>query len=184
MSATVRQHANSYRDKGLKVMRTLKQFLDTYAESHQNPLNQVIHIVCVPAIFFATLGLMWLVPIGRFLPFVSAGTAPYVNLATVFGVATIPFYLRLSVGSLLTATLWALLSFAGIVEIQSSGLPLGWICGAVWIVAWAVQFYGHHVEGAKPSFADDLQFLLIGPLFVMQKINRLLTTGSIHRATH
>ncbi|HWU68191.1 MAG TPA: Mpo1-like protein [Stenotrophobium sp.] len=166
-------------------MRTLKQFLDTYAESHQNPLNQWIHMVCVPAIFFATLGLMWLVPVGRFLPFVPAGAAPYFNLATAFAVLVgLPFYLRLSFGSLLTGTAWSLLSFAGIVAIQSHGLSLGWICGGIWVAAWAVQFYGHHVEGAKPSFADDIQFLMIGPLFVMEKIRRLVTTGSIHPPTH
>ena len=47
-----------------------------------------------------------------------------------------------------------------------------------------MQFYGHHVEGAKPSFADDVQFLLIGPLFVMQKFNRLITTGSLRPTVH
>lgn len=166
-------------------MRTLKQFLDTYAESHQNPLNQWIHMICVPAIFFATLGLLWLVPIGRFLPFVPAGVAPYVNIATVFALLVgLPYYLRLSFGSLMTGTIWALLSFAGIVAIQSHGGSLGWICGGIWIAAWAVQFYGHHVEGAKPSFADDLQFLMIGPLFVTQKLIRLATTGSMRHTAH
>ncbi len=165
-------------------MRTLKQFLDKYAESHQNPVNQWIHIICVPAIFFATLGLMWLVPIGRFIPGISPELAPRINLATVFAIATIPYYLRLSFGSLLTATVWALLSFAVIRYINTHGLSLLWISASVWIIAWAIQFYGHHVEGAKPSFADDVQFLLIGPLFVMQKINRLVTTGSIRPVTH
>jgi uncharacterized membrane protein YGL010W len=166
-------------------MRTLKQFLDTYAESHQNPLNQVIHIICVPAIFFATLGLMWLVPVGRFIPGISAEMAPNINLATLFVVLIgLPYYLRLSVGSLIIGASWSLLSFAGIVAIQSHGLSLFWISASVWVIAWAVQFYGHHVEGAKPSFADDVQFLMIGPLFVMQKINRFVTTGSIRPATH
>ena len=166
-------------------MRTLKQFLDTYAESHQKPLNQVIHIICVPAIFFATLGLMWLVPIGRFIPGVPTDIAPSINLATVFALFIgMPYYLHLSFGSLITGAVWSLLSFAGIVAIQSHGLSLFWISATVWVVAWAVQFYGHHVEGAKPSFADDVQFLMIGPLFVMQKVNRFLTTGSIRPTTH
>ncbi|MES2490774.1 MAG: Mpo1-like protein [Pseudomonadota bacterium] len=166
-------------------MRSLKQLLDTYAESHQNPVNQWIHVFCVPAIFFATLGLLWLVPIGRFIPGVPADIAPSINLATVFALLVgLPYYLRLSVGSLLIGTVWTLLSFAAIVAIQAQGWSLFWISAIVWIVAWAVQFYGHHVEGAKPSFADDVQFLMIGPLFVMQKINRLVTTGSIHPTTH
>lgn len=166
-------------------MRNLKQLLDTYAESHQNPVNQWIHVFCVPAIFFATLGLLWLVPIGRFIPGVPADIAPSINLATAFCVLVgIPYYLRLSFGSLVIATVWTLLSIAAITAIQSHGLSLFWISAIVWAVAWAVQFYGHHVEGAKPSFADDVQFLLIGPLFVMQKVNRLVTTGSIHPTTH
>ena len=166
-------------------MRTLKQFLDTYAESHQNPVNQWIHVFCVPAIFFATLGLLWLVPIGRFIPGVSADLAPNINLATVFALFVgMPYYLRLSFGSFAIGAVWSLISFAAIAAIQSHGLSLLWISATVWIVAWAIQFYGHHVEGAKPSFADDVQFLMIGPLFVMQKINRLVTTGSIHPATH
>ena len=41
----------------------------------------------------------------------------------------------------------------------------------IFIVAWIGQFYGHHIEGKKPSFAKDLQFLLIGPLWVVKKIS-------------
>ncbi len=48
-------------------MRSLQQFLDDYGDSHRHPVNQWVHIVCVPAIFFSTLGLLWLVPIGRWL---------------------------------------------------------------------------------------------------------------------
>ena len=38
---------------------------------------------------------------------------------------------------------------------------------AVFVVAWIGQFIGHKIEGKKPSFFDDLRFLLIGPLFVL-----------------
>jgi len=38
---------------------------------------------------------------------------------------------------------------------------------AVFVVAWIGQFIGHKIEGKKPSFLDDLRFLLIGPLFVL-----------------
>ena len=40
----------------------------------------------------------------------------------------------------------------------------------IFIVAWIGQFYGHKVEGKKPSFIKDLQFLLIGPLWVLKKL--------------
>jgi uncharacterized membrane protein YGL010W len=44
-----------------------------------------------------------------------------------------------------------------------------WGCAAAWVLAWLAQFYGHYKEGAKPSFLDDLLFLLIGPVFVLDK---------------
>lgn len=160
-------------------MRTLDQFLHAYAVSHQNPLNQIIHVICVPAIFFATLGLGWLVPVGRFIPGVPADIAPWINVATLSMPFAALFYLRLSFGSFVIGTVWTVLSVILILAIQHAHLPLFAISAAVWVVAWAVQFYGHHVEGAKPSFADDLLFLLIGPLFVQQKLRRWVTTGSM-----
>ena len=63
--------------------------------------------------------------------------------------------------------------------IQSMYWPLLWISIGVWVAAWIAQFYGHRVEGAKPSFSDDLIFLLIGPLFVQEKFGRLVRTGTL-----
>jgi uncharacterized membrane protein YGL010W len=48
-------------------MQTQQQFLNEYSVSHRNPINQVIHFVCLPVIFFATCGLLWLIPIGDWL---------------------------------------------------------------------------------------------------------------------
>lgn len=152
-------------------MRNLQQYLADYAVSHQHPLNQKIHIVCVPAIFFSTLGLLWAIPVGRWLG-APAAWAEWINGATLLAVPSMIFYLRLSLGSFAMMALWFALSVAGILAIRSAGWPLAWICAAIWVIAWAVQFYGHKVEGAKPSFADDLVFLLIGPLFVMDKLRR------------
>lgn len=160
-------------------MRTLTEFLDAYAESHQNPSNQIIHMICVPAIFFATLALLWLVPLGRLIPGLPAESAIWVNAATVLMPAAALIYLRLSVGSLLIGGAWTAISVALIVLIQQAGLPLFAIAALIWVLAWAVQFYGHHLEGAKPSFADDLIFLLIGPLFVQHKLHRWIRHGRL-----
>ncbi len=45
---------------------------------------------------------------------------------------------------------------------------------AIFAVAWVFQFIGHQVEGAKPSFFKDVQFLLIGPLWLMSFVYRRL----------
>ena len=40
----------------------------------------------------------------------------------------------------------------------------------IFIVAWIGQFIGHKIEGKKPSFLQDLQFLLIGPAWLLSFI--------------
>lgn len=150
-------------------MRTLGEFLVAYGESHRNPLNQMIHFLCVPAIFFSTLGLLWLVPIGAWLGFDGA-VAYWVNGATVLGTLTGIFYLMMSPGTLVLMVAWFAASVAGVIAIEQAGGSVLWVSIVTWVVAWAVQVYGHKVEGKKPSFVDDLVFLLIGPVFVSVEI--------------
>ena len=164
-------------------MRTLGQFLEAYGESHRNPLNQVIHFICVPAIFFSTLGLFWLVPMGQWLGFEGA-LAIWVNGATVLGVLAGLFYLRLSLPVFGLMVLWFAASVAGVLAIQQAGWSLLWICVATWVLAWIVQVYGHKVEGKKPSFVDDLIFLLVGPVFVSVEIGAKLGIKSRYVLPH
>ena len=51
---------------------------------------------------------------------------------------------------------------------------LFWFSAAVFVVAWVGQFMGHHIEGKKPSFLQDVQFLLIGPAWLMAFVYRKL----------
>jgi uncharacterized membrane protein YGL010W len=37
----------------------------------------------------------------------------------------------------------------------------------VFVLAWIGQFIGHMVEGRKPSFFEDLGFLLVGPAWLL-----------------
>jgi uncharacterized membrane protein YGL010W len=45
--------------------------------------------------------------------------------------------------------------------------PLWLTSLAIFVVAWIGQFIGHHIEGKRPSFFKDVQFLMIGPLWLM-----------------
>lgn len=146
-------------------MRSLSQFLNDYGDSHQNPLNQWIHIVCVPAILISTLGLLWLIPIGNWLG-LSGTVAEWVNGATLLAGLSGIVYLRLSIGVFVLMAGWFALSAWIIQSVVSAGWSLFWTSLVVWLVAWAIQVYGHKVEGKKPSFVEDLVFLLIGPIFV------------------
>ena len=42
----------------------------------------------------------------------------------------------------------------------------------VFVLAWIGQFIGHLIEGKRPSFFKDLQFLLIGPAWLMAFVYR------------
>jgi uncharacterized membrane protein YGL010W len=63
-----------------------------------------------------------------------------------------------------------------IVKIEMTyGIPmLRWICLGVFVLAWIFQFVGHKIEGKKPSFLDDVKFLLIGPIWLLHFIFKKL----------
>ena len=71
-------------------------------------------------------------------------------------------------------TLWCVFCFGVCYvyesSIESSALPLWQTCLIVFVLAWIGQFYGHKVEGQKPSFFEDLQYLMIGPAWLMSFI--------------
>ncbi|GAB3291072.1 Mpo1 family 2-hydroxy fatty acid dioxygenase [Hymenobacter tenuis] len=149
----------------------VQSLLNEYGESHQNPTNKLVHWVCVPLIMFSILGLLWSIPVPQSLQHIS----PWLNWATLIMVLAVGYYLRLSgrlaVGMVLV---WALM--AGLLHVvdAAAGLPLWAVCLIVFVLAWIGQFWGHKVEGKKPSFLKDLQFLLIGPLWLLHFIYRRL----------
>jgi uncharacterized membrane protein YGL010W len=50
--------------------------------------------------------------------------------------------------------------------------PLWATCLVIFVAAWIGQFIGHAFEGKRPSFTKDLQFLLIGPLWLLGHLYR------------
>ncbi len=130
-------------------MRSRQEFINDYQRSHLHPLNQWIHIFCVPLIFVSSAGLMWSVSLARFFPEAGPALAPWLNLAVLVSLPILFFYARLGLSSFVSGLAWTLVSAAVCLAIQGAGWPLAWISGATWVLAWAVQFYGHEVEGAR-----------------------------------
>jgi len=146
----------------MNSMKTLETWLSEYGESHQNPLNKAIHWVCIPLIFFSVVGFLYLIE----LPFeVTSGLK--LNMAMVAVLLVTLYYMVLSKTLWIGMMLFAAACIAVCYQITISALPLGWISLVVFVLAWIVQFYGHNVEGKKPSFIKDLQFLMIGPAWLM-----------------
>lgn len=135
-------HANSN--------RAVNQLLEQYADSHRNHQNEIIHFICVPAIVWSITGLLW---------------AIHPLVAIIGTAASQIYYFRLSAPlavGMLVMTLAFLVSLAAI----SAAWVLPMTAG-VFVLAWIGQFIGHRIEGKKPSFFDDLRFLMVGPLFVL-----------------
>ena len=148
-------------------MPTLQQWLSEYGESHKNETNKTIHWICVPSIFFSLVGLLY----GIKLPFAIGGIT--LNVAIVAMALVIVYYFSLS------KTLWIGMLIFGVAclfichLVERSGLIKLWLFSLiVFIVAWVGQFFGHKVEGKKPSFLKDLQFLMIGPAWLMSFLYR------------
>lgn len=136
-------------------MRQIDTLFERYGESHQNPFNKRVHWVCVPLIIFSLLGLLW-------------AASPWLALA--FAVFALGFYLRLSVPIAL-----GMLVLAGSMLLLLSVLPeVLYTSLAIFVLAWIGQFIGHKVEGKKPSFFDDLKFLLVGPAWLLGFVYRRL----------
>lgn len=149
-------------------MRTVHQWLSEYGESHNNETNKLIHWICVPAIFFAITGLLYPINLPLFIT-----EQLQLNVAMVVLLLTTIYYLSLSVkigiGMLLFGIFCLAVCYAAEVFLP---IPLWLLSLIVFVAAWIGQFYGHKIEGKKPSFFKDIQFLLIGPMWLMSFIFR------------
>lgn len=150
-------------------MKKIDALFLEYGESHQNPTNKAIHWICVPLIFFSIVGLIASLPAGP-LQRLMEGSA-YANWATVVLVLVIVYYVSLSIPLAIGMMLFSVLClFLVKVIVRLDVAPLWLISSIIFVVAWIGQFYGHKVEGKKPSFLKDIQFLMIGPAWLMHFI--------------
>lgn len=149
-------------------MKTLSDWFIDYSVSHQNITNKKIHYICVPLIFFSVVGLVMSIP-NDFLQSLTSIHPIIANWAFAVLLLVLLFYYRLSFPMGLKMTLFAVVCLFGNYWIGQN-LPLAWFSFCLFAVGWIGQFYGHKIEGKKPSFLKDLQFLLIGPAWVINSI--------------
>lgn len=148
-------------------MKSLVDHLSQYAAYHRDPRNIASHFIGIPLIVVAvavllsrpewSLGGLWISP------------------AVIVALASAWFYLRLEVKlGLLMTLLMGLSVWAGHVLAQQSTMV--WLSTglAMFVIGWVIQFVGHHYEGRKPAFVDDVSGLIVGPLFVVAELAFLL----------
>lgn len=132
--------------------RRVDQLIAHYGKSHQNPGNEVIHFIAIPLIMLSLLGMMHALHPYPAYAFVAASMVYYARLSWVFFVAMV---------------FWSAITFAGVFAMGAQVLP---VSVAIFVGAWILQFIGHKMEGKKPSFFEDIQYLWVGPLFVLSKL--------------
>lgn len=156
----------------MQNVRPVDIYFARYSQSHQNPTNKLIHWICVPLIVFSILGLLWAIPFPH-LGFLGQYNG-FFNWASFLIAFSIYYYYKLSpILSYFMLLLLMGLSY-GIIQLaewEKAGGPALWlVCLVLFILSWIGQFMGHKIEGKKPSFLDDLKFLLIGPAWLMHFI--------------
>lgn len=156
-------------------MKSIDTWIDEYGESHQNPINKTIHWICIPAIVFSLIGLLWSIPHSYFEGILPGQYAPFFNWATIFLGIALLYYLKLSIPMTLGMLVFTIcVLYGNNYVIQNIEMPLWKFSLFVFVIAWIGQFTGHIIEGKKPSFFKDIQFLLIGPAWLMGFIFRKL----------
>ena len=151
-------------------MRTVEQWFDEYGESHSHPRNELLHIICVPPIVMTVIGFLWAIPVPQAL----AQISPWLNFATLFVLAAIVYYFALSPALGIGATFALGLLLALVSWLDTLSWPLWLTCLVIFLIGWIGQFIGHATEGKRPSFMKDIQFLLIGPLWLLGHLYRKL----------
>jgi uncharacterized membrane protein YGL010W len=144
-------------------MKRLDEWFSDYGQSHQHPVNVAIHKLAVPGIYLCSLALLWCLPAGP-LP-------PSLNWAALAAIPVLAFYLRLSFPLFVGMAVLTALGLWGCYQWQG---PLLWPALVGFGLLWIAQFVGHRIEGKRPSFLADLQFLLIGPAWVLASLYRRL----------
>lgn len=138
-------------------MRTIEKLLMQYGESHQNRTNVIIHAIAVPSIYFVTLGLVWSIPVPEFIASLN------VTWAHILAIPLLYYYFSLSGPIGAAMTLLTIACFGGINALVMAQLSVWKSCLILFVFMWILQFVGHKIEGKKPSFLDDIRFLLVGP---------------------
>ena len=149
-------------------MRNATQLLSDYAAYHRDRRNIATHFVGVPMIVFAVCILL------SRPGFEVAGLA--LSPAWIVFAVSAAWYLTRGqwLLGLVTSAIIGAMTLAG-ANIAAASTTT-WLAAGIslFVVGWAIQFVGHHYEGRKPAFVDDLTGLMIGPMFVFAEAMFLL----------
>ncbi|MFD2166519.1 DUF962 domain-containing protein [Thalassotalea euphylliae] len=146
-------------------MKNIIEQLSNYKSVHLNHSNIKTHFVGIPLIIWSVALLLNLIQ----FEFVLDDGAIHIGLASIIGVAILGYYVALHRPlALMIALLFGPLIYSTTFFVD---MQYAWaLAVGAFVVGWVFQFIGHAYEKAKPAFVDDLNQLLIGPLFLIAEI--------------
>lgn len=153
-------------------MSRIDPMLDQYSGDHLNPTNQLIHVICVPAIAWSVSAMLWTIPVPSawFKPGTWFAFGAFIAFAWYWRQSR-----KLAIGMLLC---FVAAGFLNRWIVDTWGMRNLLYAGiAVFVLAWIAQFIGHKIEGKRPSFLTDLVYLLVGPAWTLDKLYRRVGIG-------
>jgi len=160
--------STSAQDTQVDEVRLVERLLTGYGSSHKKATNRLIHWFCVPAIVWCVIALLWAVPTPA-----AFAAVPLLNWATLALFGSLLYYIYMSPPLAVGFFAFAAACMGSIVAYERTvPFSLAAFATIVFVVAWIFQFIGHKIEGKKPSFFKDLQFLMIGPAWLMHFLYR------------
>ena len=72
----------------------MQQWFDEYSVSHQNEINQKIHLICVPTIYFSIVGLLMSINTTFLQKTIGLNNPLIENWASILAIFLLSFYLQ------------------------------------------------------------------------------------------
>lgn len=146
------------------INKLFKEF-ETY---HTNPTNIKLHLICIPAILYSFLGIFHTI-----LKYSSLNLNTELLIYTTFVTPGLVFLFKCS----LVLTLELILISLPVVlfyflTIPSFELQSLLLFIFIFVIGWFGQLWGHKLENKRPAFTKDFIFLFVGPLWVLNFLNK------------
>jgi uncharacterized membrane protein YGL010W len=151
-------------------MTEMDSWLRRYEETHRDLTNPVFYWAAVPMVVLGTVGLLWALPI----PDEFFEISPLLNWGTAFLMASAVYYFIISV-SLAIGMLPFVIGVAGInMWLVGSNLPLPHVSLGLLLTGIIGLWLGHRNENGLRAVLQDLQFMMIGPAWLLSVLYRRL----------
>lgn len=143
-------------------------WLRRFEETHRNLSNPAIYWAAVPVVVVGTVGLLWALPV----PDEFFEISPLLNWGTAFLMAAAVYYFIISV-SLAIGMLPFVIGVAGIhMWLVASDYPLFRVSLGLLVAGIIGLWLGHRGENGLRAVLQDLQYMMIGPAWLLSVLYR------------